>query len=84
MTCSWCDEPIDVEDATVGIVIWPGVPGRWHLECATRSAAGSVGHQQGTCSCFDGVEEDPAGMTRRQAAKAAADLWAATLARRQS
>lgn len=42
-----------------------------HRECLLRSAVGSVGHQMGTCSCHGGDTEDPVGMTKREAAKAA-------------
>ena len=48
-----------------------------HLECSIRSVIGSVNHLNKTCSCFvpGSTEGDPPGMTRRQAAKAAADLY---------
>lgn len=46
-----------------------------HHECALRGIAGSVGHQRKLCSCFGGTEEDPEGMTTRQAAIAAADYF---------
>jgi len=46
-----------------------------HYECEMRAVIGSVGHQLGRCSCFGGKEEDPEGMTRRQAAIAATRLW---------
>ena len=36
---------------------------------------GSVGHQLGRCSCFGGDEDDPPGMTVREAALAAVDLY---------
>lgn len=45
-----------------------------HKECLLRAIFGSVGHQKKTCSCFGGNEEDPKGMTKREAAKAAAVL----------
>lgn len=47
----------------------------WHQECTIRSIIGSVGHQEKRCSCFGGTEEDPEGMTKREAAKAAYDLF---------
>jgi hypothetical protein len=46
-----------------------------HYECTMRSVVGSVGHQQGRCQCFGGTEEDPPGLTKRQAAIAACRLW---------
>ncbi|MEI6196534.1 MAG: helix-turn-helix domain-containing protein [Verrucomicrobiota bacterium] len=40
-----------------------------------RSIAGSVGHQNQRCSCFGGTEDDPPGLTVRQAAQAALDRY---------
>lgn len=45
--------------------------GVWHRECLLRGVIGSVGHQEGKCSCYGGTEEDPPGMTKREAATAA-------------
>lgn len=43
-----------------------------HHACLMRCVVGSVGHQQGKCSCFGGVGDgDPDGMTPREAALAA-------------
>ena len=42
-----------------------------HRECFLRHIFGSVGHQRGKCSCYGGTEEDPEGMTKREAARAA-------------
>jgi hypothetical protein len=39
-----------------------------HRECFLRSVFGSVGHQQGKCSCHGGTETDPPGVTKRDAA----------------
>lgn len=47
----------------------------WHRECALRSIIGSVGHLRGTCSCNGGAEDDPPGMSRREAARAAVAEW---------
>lgn len=78
--CLWCDEPVD----------WPREPAQQmpvieadgtarialqHSECSLRLAAGSVGHQRGRCSCYGGDEEDPPGVSRRVAAKAATILF---------
>lgn len=51
--------------------------GDFHRECLLRSVVGSVGHQMGLCSCFvmGSSVEDPEGMTKRQAAKAAAAFF---------
>jgi hypothetical protein len=62
--CAWCDEPILPGDRTS--------MGGVHYECGLRSIIGSVGHQKKCCSCYGGNEEDPPGLTRRQAATAAA------------
>lgn len=61
-TCTWCDEPIAEDEQTEG---------QRHIECAARSVIGSVGHLNQRCSCFGGTEEDPPGLTTREAAKAA-------------
>jgi len=46
-----------------------------HLDCFLRQIYGSVGHQKKTCSCFGGKEEDPEGMTKREAATAAVRMY---------
>ncbi len=69
MICAYCHEEI--------------LPGEradnhgsdFHKECSFRSIAGSVGHLRKRCSCYGGNEGDPPGMTPREAAKAAAQLW---------
>lgn len=65
--CPCCDEPI-----LEGERLAPDMRPPTHYECGLRAVIGSVGHQRGRCSCFGGSEEDPPGMTRRQAATAAA------------
>lgn len=45
-----------------------------HIECAARQALGSVGHQLQRCHCYGGTEDDPPGLSRRAAARAAWDL----------
>ena len=47
----------------------------YHIECAFRGVGGSVGHILKRCSCYGGTEEDPPGMTKREAAKAALELY---------
>jgi hypothetical protein len=67
--CLWCGEPVapaEQDPHRVGQPI--------HYECGLRCALGSVGHQRRRCSCYGGDEEDPPGMTRREAARAAAKL----------
>lgn len=68
--CLWCEEMIVPGDLMHALL--PGL----HYACAVRSALGSIGHLQGTCSCYvrDGVaEDDPPGLTKRQAARLVAD-----------
>jgi hypothetical protein len=73
--CAWCDEPIlPGEHTSMGGV---------HYECGLRSVIGSVGHQKGLCSCYGGSEEDPPGLTRRQAAIAAAEYFNQNQARNE-
>ena len=85
--CLHCDEPIEagdrgafshgaIPDAAYAHVDGYGPMLPEHLECRLRQVVGSVGHQLGQCSCHGGTLEDPPGMTRRQAARAAAELFA--------
>ena len=72
--CIRCEEPVlDTEEAEQrAVVTLSGATLRWiHRECAARGALGSVGHLQGRCGCYGGKDEDPPGLTRRQAAIAA-------------
>lgn len=62
--CAWCGEGFTQGEAIE--------PGGVHYECGLRSAIGSVGHQRRRCSCYGGEDEDPPGLTRREAAVAAA------------
>lgn len=66
--CGWCDEPLLPHEERAPF-------GPEHYECSLRSIIGSLGHQRGLCSCYGGTEEDPPGMTRRQAAAAAANYF---------
>lgn len=51
---------------------------RFHDECLTRRMIGGINHQLGRCICCGGSEPaDPEGMTLREAARAAIDLWQA-------
>lgn len=65
--CAWCDEPVLNDDRRA-----PNYAQPTHYECGLRAAVGSVGHQKQRCFCFGGQDEDPPGLTRRQAAMAAA------------
>jgi hypothetical protein len=74
LVCRWCDEPVSLHELRyLAVITETGQV--THYECVVRSAAGSVGHQKKLCSCYGGKEEDPPGMTRREAAKAAAELF---------
>lgn len=72
--CIWCEEMF--VDGDQGLLDAGDAP--QHRECFFRSIFGSVGHQKGTCSCFGGSEEDPPDMTRRQAARAAMEIFLRT------
>lgn len=70
--CLWCEEMVAQGDLRHSLV--PGT----HYACAVRAVAGSVGHQQGKCGCYvkDGTaEDDPPQLSKRQAARLAADLF---------
>lgn len=75
--CAWCGESFTADDDGYTIPhcgeTISNLP--YHLECWLRQLFGSVGHIQGECSCFEGTAEDPPGMTRREAAKAAAEMF---------
>lgn len=69
--CPWCVEAIAPEDH-----IHQMANGElWHMECFVRSVLGSVAHQRRRCSCCTpgSTENDPPGMSVRQAARAAVD-----------
>lgn len=83
--CTWCSEPIlageygitmphmDVNaDGTYSIADRPR-----HDECNVRALVGSLAHQTGACTCADpnSTIHNPPGLTRREAAKAAASLF---------
>lgn len=71
--CLRCGEPIEnwASGVVQSCVTTEGASRRpLHLECFVRGTFGSVGHLRGRCSCFGGDEEDPPGMTRREAARA--------------
>lgn len=71
MDCTNCNEPIPLLELAAVRKNTPHV--QMHLACLIRSVVGSVGHQQGTCSCYGGLTDgDPDGMTPREAAHAAA------------
>lgn len=69
--CILCEERV-IEGDTGTINSYDQVT---HYECMIRSVVGSVGHQQQRCSCYGGTDEDPPGLTRREAAIAATRLF---------
>jgi hypothetical protein len=69
--CSWCGEPVLPGEQRDPNRVQPT-----HWECGIRSALGGVNHQLGKCSCCGGTEPpDQEGLTRRQAAIQAAELF---------
>ena len=74
LVCFRCDEWIAPTDSgVVQALVNSDGPAciAYHYECHARMVLGSLGHQQGRCSCFGGTDEDPPEMTPRQAARAA-------------
>jgi hypothetical protein len=65
MKCEWCNEEILPGERA------PNRCSHYHFPCLFRAVSGSVGHQNKRCSCFGGNEDDPPGITKRQAAEAA-------------
>jgi len=74
--CGWCGEPIEPGEFDARCSANAGEIS-FHRNCMLRQAIGSVGHQQGQCSCYvDGSTlGDPEDMTIRQAADAAVEFW---------
>jgi hypothetical protein len=71
--CCHCEESIEAGDSGMIYANGPAA----HRNCALRQTIGSVAHVLGLCSCYrrDSTEGDPLGMTRRQAADAAVEVW---------
>jgi len=76
-TCGHCEELIGNEEPamTGGI----DGPAPFHVDCLKRLLIGSVAHVERRCSCFvaGSDENDPPGMTRREAAREAVAAWEA-------
>jgi hypothetical protein len=74
--CTHCGE--DVNPETDEIFVYANGPVA-HRECEMRAVLGSVAHLERRCGCFvpGSTENDPPGMTRREAARAAVALWRA-------
>lgn len=72
LECAHCEERIAAGDRGVFL---NGDPRPFHFECFIRGVIGSVGHQKRACPCYGGVEDDPPGTTRREAARAAMEYF---------
>lgn len=74
--CLWCGEVI--LDHETGVIYSNGPAA--HLECFLRQTFGSVGHQRGLCLCDGGpgTLNDPPGLNKRQAARAAVEEFERT------
>jgi hypothetical protein len=68
MNCVWCDEPVLEGEQN------PDFQQPMHCECAIRSICGSLAHLMQECGCFipGSTEGDAEGLTKREAAFAAA------------
>ena len=48
----------------------------FHIDCNLRGVIGGVNHLRGTCSCCGGTDDpDPPNVSRREAARLAANEW---------
>lgn len=76
-TCPHCGEPLEHGVVVPHVGVEGTVePWRWHWECWMRQLVGGLNHLRGTCTCCGGTDPpDPPGMTRREAARAAAAEW---------
>jgi len=72
MICGWCNEKIEPRENGERTDI-----GTHHPDCALRAVIGSVAHLQRRCACYvrGSSDNDPDGMTKREAATAAANLF---------
>jgi hypothetical protein len=71
--CFYCDEPIAPTDSGV---IYPDGD-CCHKNCHLRGVIGSLAHVEHRCACYvpQSDEEDPPGLTKRQAANAAVEAY---------
>lgn len=77
--CLWCEERLHPRDELApDPVSTPVGPRRQHWECGLRAIVGGLNHLNGRCSCCGGDQPpDPPGVSRRMAAKMAAQAWIA-------
>jgi hypothetical protein len=77
--CIGCDEVVFERDDRTSIIDGSTGQRRWgHFECAMRMAIGSAAHLNRECSCYvpGSHEGDPDGVSRRDAAIAAWEIYA--------
>lgn len=77
--CLWCREPLrDGESISRVPVHTPVGVRHQHTECAIRSLVGGINHLNGNCQCCGGnLPPDPPFVSRRWAARIAAQAWRA-------
>lgn len=79
LLCHHCGE--DFAPSEYGIITYCiEMDGAWasiarHRECELRQVLGSLGHLLHQCSCYGGDQEDPPGLSVRDAARAVAVAW---------
>lgn len=76
--CNYCSEPITLHEVNARSVPMPLIKNSlrdYHSECIIRAVLGSAAHMLSECSCFGGTREDPPGMSLRDAARLAADVF---------
>ena len=77
--CLWCEEFFRPGDTrTPDPVYTPVGPRFQHIECAVRSIVGGLNHLNGLCCCCGGkLPPDPEGVSRREAAQMAYQVFRA-------
>jgi hypothetical protein len=70
--CTWCEEPVEAGQQHPAFQ-----DNAMHFECGFRTAVGSVAHLLRRCHCYKLGSDlnDPPGLTKREAARAAERLW---------
>jgi hypothetical protein len=77
MTCAYCSEIIARSDYRFES------QSPLHLECGMRMVVGSAAHQLRECTCFGGTREDPPGLSLREAARLACEMFSTLNQERQ-
>lgn len=74
--CTYCEESIIETDLGYAQPASSDEPAHvFHGECFLRTILGSVGHIMKLCKCYGGDRGDPEGMTKRQAALTAVEVY---------